>query len=213
MTTEEKIAVMQAHVDGKRIEWKNELIEWEILHSKNPNWDWTTCEYRIAEEPKKKLSDEPWTDDGESFEKELASLINKYSVENLADMPDFILSELICALITTIGTSVKENLDWHGCNSVCHPAKKPATLDDAVICKPEEPKLIPWTAETAPFPLALRKKGWEPGVYLLGEATAITNGVRVTGFDGKIHYIKYEDLAGEYSQWEQRDGSPCGEVK
>jgi len=56
------------------------------------------------------------------FEAELTQLINRHNVERIADMPDFILSKMICKLIDAIGPSIKENLDWHGCDSVCHPS-------------------------------------------------------------------------------------------
>jgi hypothetical protein len=57
----------------------------------------------------------------EKFRKELEQLINKHSVENEVDMPDFLLADLLCNLIIKIGVATKKNLDWHGCNSVCHP--------------------------------------------------------------------------------------------
>jgi len=56
------------------------------------------------------------------FEEELAGLINSHSIENLADMPDFMLAGMLCRMIDAIGPSIKRNLDWHGCDSVCHPA-------------------------------------------------------------------------------------------
>jgi hypothetical protein len=59
----------------------------------------------------------------EKFKKELESLINKHCIENECSMPDFLLSELICQFIRTCGASIKKNLDWHGCDSVCHPLK------------------------------------------------------------------------------------------
>ena len=59
----------------------------------------------------------------EGFEKELKHLINKYSVENTCDMPDFLLAKMIVNLIVTMGFSIKANLDWHGCDSVRHPKK------------------------------------------------------------------------------------------
>ena len=57
------------------------------------------------------------------FQKELETLINKHSIENIVDMPDFILAEMICRIIETMGPSIKHTLDWHGCDSVCHPVK------------------------------------------------------------------------------------------
>lgn len=55
MTTEEKIAIMQAYVDGKQIQqvqvrWCNETIEWE--DAPEPSWNWDEREYRIKPEPK-----------------------------------------------------------------------------------------------------------------------------------------------------------------
>ena len=58
-----------------------------------------------------------------AFQIELENLINKHSIENEVDMPDFLLAEMICRFITAVGKPVKETLDWHGCDSICHPAK------------------------------------------------------------------------------------------
>jgi len=58
-----------------------------------------------------------------SFIEELEELINKHSVENICDMPDFLLAEMICNIISATGISIKKNLDWHGCDSICHPKK------------------------------------------------------------------------------------------
>jgi hypothetical protein len=61
----------------------------------------------------------------EAFEKELEKLINKYSIENEVDMPDFILARMICRMIEAMGPSIKKTLDWHGCEglSVSHQAE------------------------------------------------------------------------------------------
>ena len=58
------------------------------------------------------------------FKQELEALINSHCIENLCDMPDFLLAEMICNFIKVTGISIKKNLDWHGCNSVCHPNKE-----------------------------------------------------------------------------------------
>ena len=58
------------------------------------------------------------------FEKELTTLINKYSIENKCDIPDFLLAEMVCRYICYVASMTKEVLDWHGCNSVCHPKKE-----------------------------------------------------------------------------------------
>ena len=57
----------------------------------------------------------------EAFEKELTELLNKHSIENVADMPDFLLARMICRMIEAMGQIIKKTLDWHGCDSVCHP--------------------------------------------------------------------------------------------
>ena len=57
----------------------------------------------------------------EAFEKELTHLINRHSIENVVDVPDFILARMICRMIEAMGLSIKKALDWHGCNSVGHP--------------------------------------------------------------------------------------------
>ena len=55
------------------------------------------------------------------FVNELTALINEHSIENECDMPDYILAGMIRDIIIAIGPSIKRTLDWHGCDSVCHP--------------------------------------------------------------------------------------------
>jgi hypothetical protein len=55
------------------------------------------------------------------FQEDLTNLINKHCVENACDMPDFLLAEMIVKFIQSCGEQIKKNLDWHGCDSVCHP--------------------------------------------------------------------------------------------
>jgi hypothetical protein len=57
----------------------------------------------------------------DEFEKELTNLINKHSVENLVHMPDFLLSRLLVSVIVAIAEPIKNTLDWHGTDWVCHP--------------------------------------------------------------------------------------------
>lgn len=59
------------------------------------------------------------------FRNALQELLNRHNVENEADTPDFILADMICGLIEALGPCVKKTLDWHGCDSICHP-KRPA---------------------------------------------------------------------------------------
>jgi len=55
------------------------------------------------------------------FQKELAGLINSHCIENECDVPDFLLAEMIVNFIRGIGNSIKKTLDWHSCDSACHP--------------------------------------------------------------------------------------------
>jgi hypothetical protein len=45
-TIEEKIAVMQAFVDGKLIEFSYDGDHWRAIT--DPSWDWENVEYRVA---------------------------------------------------------------------------------------------------------------------------------------------------------------------
>jgi hypothetical protein len=65
------------------------------------------------------------TEDGQipkAFLDELTHLINRHSIENVADTPDFLLAGMICRMIEAMGPSIKKTLDWRGCSSVCHPS-------------------------------------------------------------------------------------------
>lgn len=64
------------------------------------------------------------------FEEELTNLINKHSIENTCDMPDFLLSNMIVNFINSVGKNIKANLDWHGCDSICHPLQKQDNKSD-----------------------------------------------------------------------------------
>jgi len=92
----------------------------------------------------------------EAFEKELEALINRHSIENEADMPDFLLAKMICDMVRAMGPSIKRTLDWYGVDSVCHP-KHPTEpcktcggkkkvfpgLDPTGWYEPNEEELIP----------------------------------------------------------------------
>ena len=52
MNTKEKIEVMQAFLDGKKIECKfTSAYTWSVMDGE-PKWDWVANDYRIAPEPK-----------------------------------------------------------------------------------------------------------------------------------------------------------------
>lgn len=79
--------------------------------------------------------------------------------------------------------------------------------------KPElKTKRIPWTAETAPFPLALRLKEWGDGEYMLfGIVDGYVWSHSLNEDTGVLesHDMTLDELADPNSEWEQRDGSPC----
>lgn len=51
-TTQEKIAIMQAHIDGKQIECNNGHAGWIVLQDASPVWNWAHYQYRInTDEP------------------------------------------------------------------------------------------------------------------------------------------------------------------
>lgn len=55
-TTKEKIAVMQAYEDGKRIKaetFENVRLLWLKNETSEPTWDWVDYDYTIVEEPKR----------------------------------------------------------------------------------------------------------------------------------------------------------------
>lgn len=84
------------------------------------------------------------------------------------------------------------------------------TIEKIESEKPQ-PKVIHWTAETAPFPLALRKKKWAKGVYELFSTSDTDVNSCSNDEDGVPNYfISYPELNSEDSEWETRDGKRCG---
>lgn len=49
----------------------------------------------------------------EAFEKDLASLINKHSLENGSDTPDFILARHMVACLLIYNQSANQNSKWY----------------------------------------------------------------------------------------------------
>ena len=70
----------------------------------------------------------------DEFKKELESLINKHCIENKMDVPDFIMAEMICIFIEFIGPQIKKTLDWHGCDSTCHPGITEPSCENIRSC-------------------------------------------------------------------------------
>lgn len=78
MTTQEKIEVMQAYLDGKKIEVaaQKDLSYW--IASEAPAWNWEDCVYRIKPEPPKPKY-RPFKDVDEAFQatKEIGDIIRR----------------------------------------------------------------------------------------------------------------------------------------
>lgn len=49
-----------------------------------------------------------------SFRQELECLINRYSVENASDTPDFILANYLCACLDAFNQTVRRREEWYG---------------------------------------------------------------------------------------------------
>jgi hypothetical protein len=48
------------------------------------------------------------------FEKELAQIINRYSLENLSDTPDFLLATMLVDVLNIVSIMVARRECWHG---------------------------------------------------------------------------------------------------
>jgi hypothetical protein len=64
-------------------------------------------------------------DKREEFQKELASLVNRYSLENGSDTPDYILADYLMGCLDTFNDALHRRENWHG-RGVCLP-KEPTT--------------------------------------------------------------------------------------
>ena len=49
-----------------------------------------------------------------NFRTELVALINKYSIENLSDTPDFILGEYLQGCLATFNIATRKREKWYG---------------------------------------------------------------------------------------------------
>ena len=49
-----------------------------------------------------------------NFRQELAALINKYSLENLSDTPDFILGEYLQGCLAAFNVATRKREKWYG---------------------------------------------------------------------------------------------------
>lgn len=54
-TTKEKIAIMQAFEEGRKIEGTSYCAGSDWRQLENPRWNWVECDYRIKDEFKPEL--------------------------------------------------------------------------------------------------------------------------------------------------------------
>lgn len=75
-----------------------------------------------------------------SFHEELTDLINKYSIENESDTPDFILADYLVCCLTTYRTTVKGRDMWYSYDpwkddKIEDIPQKPVPPDVVMICE------------------------------------------------------------------------------
>lgn len=51
---------------------------------------------------------------GEAFRKDLAALLNKYSLENASDTPDFLLADYLIECLRGLDTAIRAREKWYG---------------------------------------------------------------------------------------------------
>ncbi len=49
----------------------------------------------------------------DDFRHELKALINKHNIEEIVNIPDYILADMICRIIESAGPYIKRAIDWH----------------------------------------------------------------------------------------------------
>lgn len=120
MTTQEKIEVMKAYADGKKIQWRTidspqEWVEWTF--SDEPSWNWVVNDYRIKPESKYrpyKDTEEMIEDFKERFNVEVPQYAMPMIWIKMKDGSDF------AKLITEFGYSCV----WCSCSNTGTPMKE-----------------------------------------------------------------------------------------
>lgn len=59
----------------------------------------------------------------EKFTRDLAMLINRYSVENDSDTPDWLLAEYLVSHLKLLGITMRARDKWHGFKPWSHDVK------------------------------------------------------------------------------------------
>jgi hypothetical protein len=68
-----------------------------------------------------------------TFQKELESLINRHSLENDTNTPDFVLAQFLVVCLAAFREGINRRETWHGREPATGPPRKPvpADADDA----------------------------------------------------------------------------------
>lgn len=118
-----KIAVMQAFAEGNRIEgyYRFGTSGW-CTHTK-PNWDWTSYDYRISQQPKTRpLRASDWDGLPIIWVRYVSELLENWAVTTICDK-----GFMFCGIVCSWGVSETENKEW----SVDRKTWKPFTVEDA----------------------------------------------------------------------------------
>ncbi len=65
-----------------------------------------------------------------TFEKDLESLINRYSQENASNTPDFIVAQYLLGCLATWNVAVQRREEWYGRGPV--PVSEPCDCPDPI---------------------------------------------------------------------------------
>jgi hypothetical protein len=90
------------------------IITTESQTDKTPDEVMDQC-YLLSEKMfKDSIEIEDNKDEPTSFKKEIEILINKFSMENGSNTPDFILSEFLSSCLLNFNETLKEREQWYG---------------------------------------------------------------------------------------------------
>lgn len=73
----------------------------------------------------------------ETFEKELSALINKHSLENGSDTPDFLLAQFLIDCLKIWNKNIKARENWYG-----REKQNQKTTDNKSYLTPRQRKLV-----------------------------------------------------------------------
>jgi hypothetical protein len=62
-----------------------------------------------------------------SLESEIGAVLNRHSVENDSDTPDFILARFVLNALTAYSTATRQRVEWYGQNIGARPARALST--------------------------------------------------------------------------------------